>query len=163
MNRKERRQMVKSLQKTGMKREEAIKTVEDLRAKEEIQQIDPAIFVEGQKCQLLPFLNKNSGYSKEYSSWLEQHRDIVFTVKQFKDTPEGRKITLEEDITHQWHDCKLFTPVAVARIKMNDGTTQTVTLGSDIINSNDPHIQEMVQNLLKSQNEKEVSDNVSSN
>lgn len=154
MNRRERRDMVKRLQKTGMKRDEAIKIVDDLHGKEKLREQNEAIFSEGQRCQVnYDFVVNNDSIPEDYKAWAEQNKDRMLLITKTRQEARGKEVQFAEDVLDQWHSIEYFIPVTVATIKMEDGTTRTINLGGGITDVNDPRIQSALANALN--NEKE--------
>lgn len=151
MNRKERRQMQRNLQKAGLKHEQAKLYVEDTYTNIE--------YKEGQICRLnYELIIRHPDYKfqpDEFKEWLFNNKNSTLTIDKTylpNDKSTSKKVIntfKEDDHEPKWEvHSDAIIPIAQAKIKLNNGDQIDVPLGN-VTDVNDPSIIEKVNQALE--------------
>ena len=153
MNRKQRRAEINRLQKSGIKRAEAIKVVETYYSVKALE--------EGKRVKLnYEIMIRHPDWKNQrddFKDWVTAHKDEVFTVEYDKTKKEKKAndmktmVCLKEDTTDpKWlFHASCLTEIATGRIKLNDGKEVKFDIADS---SSDEKINKAVQEALDREN-----------
>lgn len=160
MNRQQRREQVKKLQREGVKRTAAKNLVEKYYALE--LEEGTRVKINYEFCIRHP---EWANQDEDFKAWVEEHKDEIFTVEYDNErVPQnsvGYKVNvcLKEDTTEpKWlFHAATLTPIPTCTVDLEDGESFKIDLDG-INDANDPRIQEMVNKAIEERKEKNKED-----